>query len=109
MVCPLIQVLLSGVKSPETNRDMANLDTWITSSKPPDNIVLSSYRVAIWDTLCSNASDSIDKSLPSGVLYLPIWLTNPHINASLPDSSQASLRSRLLCLTAAPKLRSLAN
>ena len=49
---------------------MANLDTWITSSKPPDNIVLSSYRVAIWDTLCSNASDSINKSLPSGVLYL---------------------------------------
>ena len=43
-VCPLVQVPLSGVGSPETIRDMANLDTWILASKLPRNIVLSESR-----------------------------------------------------------------
>ena len=43
-VCPLVQVPLSGVSSPETIWDMANLDTWILASKLPQNIVLSESR-----------------------------------------------------------------
>ena len=65
IVCPMIQILLSGVSSAETIRDMVNLDAWIMAGKPQDNIVLSTFRADIWETLCSNASDFVGKSPPS--------------------------------------------
>ena len=78
IVCPMIQILLSGVSSAETIRDMVNLDAWIMAGKPQDNIVLSTFRADIWETLCSKASDFVGKSPPSRALYLPLSLTNPH-------------------------------
>ena len=55
---------------------MANLDTWILASKLPRNIVLSESREGGWGELCSNASDFLDQSPPSSVLYLPMVLNN---------------------------------
>ena len=76
-VCPLIQVPLSGVSSAESIRDMANLDSWILSTKLLQNIVLSESRDKLWGTLCSSASTFSGQSPPSSVLYLPIFSTMP--------------------------------
>ena len=75
-VCPLVHVPLSGVGSPETVRDMANLDTWTLASKLLWNIVLTESREGGWGELCSNASDFLDQSPPSSVFYLPMLLNN---------------------------------
>ena len=75
-VCPLVQVPLSGVRSAESIRDMANLDSWILSAKLPRNIVLSESREKLWASLCSSASAFLDQSPPCRVLYLPISLNN---------------------------------
>ena len=65
-------------KGTHYSQSMANLDSWIMSTKLPRNIVLSESRDKLWGELCSNASDFFGQSPPNSVLYLPISLNNAY-------------------------------
>ena len=76
-VCPLVLVPLSGVKNTRAVEQLADLDSWIMSTNLPRNIGLSDSRNLLWETLCSSASDYLEKGPTCAVHYLPLSLTNP--------------------------------
>ena len=76
-VCPLVMVPLSGIKNTRTIEQLADLDSWIMSANLPRNIGLHDSRNALWEVLCTSASDYLEKGPTSTVHYLPLSLTNP--------------------------------
>ena len=68
---------LSGVKSTRTIEQLADLDSWIMAANLPRNIGLPDSRNALWEVLCTSASDYLEKGPTSAVHYLPLSLTNP--------------------------------
>ena len=76
-VCPLVMVPLSGVKNTRTIEQLADLDSWIMSANLQRNIGLPDSRNALWEVLCTSASNYLEKGPTSAVHYLPLTLTNP--------------------------------
>ena len=74
-VCPLVMVPLSGIKNTRTIEQLADLDSWIMSANLPRNIGLHDSRNALWEVLCTSASDYLEKGPASAVHYLPLSLT----------------------------------
>ena len=74
-VCPLVMVPLSSIKNTRTIEQLADLDSWIMSANLPRNIGLHDSRNALWEVLCTSASDYLEKGPASAVHYLPLSLT----------------------------------
>ena len=79
---------LSGVKSMRTIEQLADLDSWIMAANLPRNIGLPDSRNALWEVLCTSASDYLEKGPTSAVqCTLPAALAD--------QSAQAQVRSRV--------------
>ena len=77
-ICPLVPVPLSGISEIRTIVDLANFDSWLSSSKIAANIHLPSSRNIFWESLCSSSSSFVDMGPPGEIHYIPVSLTNSH-------------------------------
>ena len=75
-ICPLVPVPLSGISEIRTIVDLANFDSWLSSSKIAANIHLPSSRNIFWESLCSSSSSFVDMGPPGEIHFIPVSLTN---------------------------------
>ena len=77
-ICPLVPVPLSGISEIRTIVDLANFDSWLSSSKIAANIHLPGSRNIFWESLCSSSSSFMEMGPPGEIHYnyIPVSLTN---------------------------------